>query len=194
MRSIIAAAGFALVAMTAGIAPASAATWSCNGPAYVCGSSSSHSKAFKKASYEKGSYHRASKSRVAYRPSKARYAYKSSRVRYAEAPARRHRSSGSSYGGGSSGGMASYYWQGQQTASGARFNPDGLTAAHRSLPFGTRVRVTNRSNGQSVIVTINDRGPFVGGRVIDLSRGAARAINMTGAGVAAVSLEVLGRS
>jgi rare lipoprotein A len=90
--------------------------------------------------------------------------------------------------------MASYYWQGQQTASGARFNPDGLTAAHRSLPFGTRVRVTNQSNGQSVVVTINDRGPFVGGRVIDLSRGAARAINMTGAGVARVSLEVLGRS
>ena len=89
--------------------------------------------------------------------------------------------------------MASYYWEGQQTASGARFNPDGLTAAHRSLPFGTRVRVTNQSNGQSVIVTINDRGPFVGGRVIDLSRGAARAINMTGAGVARVSLEVLGR-
>ena len=69
-----------------------------------------------------------------------------------------------------------------------------MTAAHRSLPFGTRVRVTNRSNGRSVVVTINDRGPFIGGRIIDLSRGAAQAISMTGAGVASVSLEVLGRS
>jgi rare lipoprotein A len=89
--------------------------------------------------------------------------------------------------------MASYYYEGQKTASGARFNPNGLTAAHRSLPFGTRVRVTNRANGRSVVVTINDRGPFIRGRIIDLSRGAAQAINMTGAGVARVSLEVLGR-
>jgi rare lipoprotein A len=95
--------------------------------------------------------------------------------------------------GGGYSGMASYYWQGQRTASGARFNPNGLTAAHRTLPFGTRVRVTNRSNGRSVIVTINDRGPFIRGRIIDLSRGAAQAISMTGAGVARVSLEVLGR-
>lgn len=115
--------------------------------------------------------------------------HKASYQKKAHVPARKH------VGGGSaSGGMASYYWQGQQTASGARFNPEGMTAAHRTLPFGTRVRVTNQSNGQSVVVTINDRGPFVGGRVIDLSRGAARKINMTGAGVARVSLEVLGRS
>jgi rare lipoprotein A len=90
--------------------------------------------------------------------------------------------------------MASYYWQGQMTASGARFNPGALTAAHRSLPFGTRVRVTNHSNGRSVVVTINDRGPFIGGRIIDLSRAAAQAISMTGAGVTRVSLEVMGRS
>jgi len=69
-----------------------------------------------------------------------------------------------------------------------------MTAAHRTLPFGTRVHVTNHSNGRSVVVTINDRGPFVGGRIIDLSRGAAQAISMTGAGVANVSLEILGRS
>jgi len=69
-----------------------------------------------------------------------------------------------------------------------------MTAAHRTLPFGTRVRVTNHSNGRSVVVTFNDRGPFVGGRIIDLSRGAAQAISMTGAGVANVSLEILGRS
>ena len=92
-------------------------------------------------------------------------------------------------------GMASYYGteSGSQTASGARFVPSAMTAAHRTLPFGTKVRVTNKSNGRSVIVTINDRGPFVGGRVIDLSTGAAGAIGMLGAGVAPVSLEVLGK-
>ncbi|MFN0217826.1 MAG: septal ring lytic transglycosylase RlpA family protein [Hyphomicrobium sp.] len=94
---------------------------------------------------------------------------------------------------GGTSGKASYYWQGTRTASGARFNPGGLTAAHRTLPFGTRVLVTNRVNGKSVVVTINDRGPFVGGRIIDLSRGAAQAISMTGMGVAPVSISVLGR-
>jgi rare lipoprotein A (peptidoglycan hydrolase) len=93
-------------------------------------------------------------------------------------------------------GMASYYGNesGSQTASGARFNAAGMTAAHRTLPFGTKVRVTNKSNGRSVVVTINDRGPFVGGRIIDLSTGAAGVIGMMGAGVAPVSLEVLGKS
>ncbi|MCK5090469.1 MAG: septal ring lytic transglycosylase RlpA family protein [Hyphomicrobiaceae bacterium] len=99
---------------------------------------------------------------------------------------------GSTGAGRSAGsGIASYYWQGQQTASGARFNPSAMTAAHRSLPFGTKVRVTNRRNGRSVVVTINDRGPFIRGRVIDLSRGAAQVIGMTGAGLAPVSLDVL---
>ncbi len=95
--------------------------------------------------------------------------------------------------GSAGSGIASYYWQGQRTASGAYFNPDGPTAAHRTLPFGTRVRVTNVSNGRSVNVTINDRGPFIAGRVIDLSRGAASVIGMTGQGLARVSVEVLGR-
>jgi rare lipoprotein A len=92
-------------------------------------------------------------------------------------------------------GMASYYGteSGSQTASGAHFVPSAMTAAHRSLPFGTKVLVTNKSNGRSVVVTINDRGPFVGGRIIDLSTGAAGAIGMLGAGVAPVSLEVLGK-
>jgi rare lipoprotein A len=92
-------------------------------------------------------------------------------------------------------GMASYYGNesGSQTASGARFIASAMTAAHRSLPFGTKVLVTNKSNGRSVVVTINDRGPFVGGRIIDLSTGAAGAIGMLGAGVAPVSLEVLGK-
>ena len=77
--------------------------------------------------------------------------------------------------------IASYYGQelaGRRTASGERFNPSAMTAAHRTLRFGTRVRVTNSHNGRSVIVRINDRGPFVKGRSIDLSSGAARAIGM----------------
>ncbi len=75
---------------------------------------------------------------------------------------------------------ASWYGSGHRTANGERFNPNGLTAAHRSLPFGTRVRVTNPANGRSVVVRINDRGPFIRGRQIDLSRGSARAIGMGG--------------
>lgn len=88
-------------------------------------------------------------------------------------------------------GVASYYWQGQSTASGERFNPGDLTAAHRSLPFGTKVRVTNLRNGRSVVVRINDRGPFVRGRIIDVSRAAAKQLGFTGNGVTKVSLAVL---
>jgi rare lipoprotein A (peptidoglycan hydrolase) len=90
---------------------------------------------------------------------------------------------------GSSHGMASYYWQPQRVASGGMFNPNALTAAHRTYPFGTRVRVTNVRNGLSVVVTINDRGPFVRGRIIDLSLAAAKAIQMTRSGVAPVTVE-----
>jgi rare lipoprotein A len=93
-------------------------------------------------------------------------------------------------------GIASFYgreFAGRPTATGERFNPEAMTAAHRSLPFGTRVRVTNTRNGRSVVVRINDRGPFIRGRVIDLSTGAARAIGMINSGVAPVRIEVLGR-
>lgn len=79
--------------------------------------------------------------------------------------------------------VSSYYWQGRHTASGEPFNPHGLTAAHRTLPFGTRVTVSNPRTGQSVTVTINDRGPFVRGVNLDLSLGAAQAIGMRGTGV-----------
>ena len=96
-------------------------------------------------------------------------------------------------GSGGSVGMASYYWQGQRVASGGWFNPNAMTAAHKTLPFGTRVRVTHMGNGRSVDVTINDRGPFVGGRILDLSRAAASAISMTGQGVAKIRMHVLGR-
>ena len=91
---------------------------------------------------------------------------------------------------------ASFYsWDfaGKLTANGERFNPRAMTAASRTLPFGTMVRVTNRANGRSVVVRINDRGPFIAGRSIDLSLGAAGAIGMIGSGVAGVDIVVLGR-
>src|SRR5437764_15401651 len=92
---------------------------------------------------------------------------------------------------GSQTGTASVYGNGDghagsRTASGGRLNPGALTAAHRSLPFGTKVRVTNKKNGRSVVVTINDRGPFVRGRVIDVTPAAARALGFSG--LAPVSL------
>jgi rare lipoprotein A len=88
-------------------------------------------------------------------------------------------------------GMASYYGSesGSRTASGQRFNQNAMTAAHRSLPFGTKLRVTH--GGRSVVVTVNDRGPFIRGRVLDLSTGAARAVGLTGAGVGRVTAEVV---
>lgn len=79
-------------------------------------------------------------------------------------------------------GKASFYSSGTRTASGRRFNPFGLTAAHRKLPFGTRIHVVNQRTGRAVEVTINDRGPFVRGRVLDLSLGAARIIGISGVG------------
>ena len=90
-------------------------------------------------------------------------------------------------------GYASFYNEPQMTASGERFDRHKLTAAHRTLPFGTLVRVTNTRNGKSVIVRINDRGPYSGKRIIDLSEAAARQLDMIDAGVAPVELEVLGK-
>lgn len=93
-------------------------------------------------------------------------------------------------------GIASWYgpgFHGRRTANGERFDQGAMTAAHRSLPFGTRVRVTNLRNGRSIIVRINDRGPYVGGRIIDLSAAAARALKMVRSGIAPVRIEVLGR-
>lgn len=89
-------------------------------------------------------------------------------------------------------GLASWYKMGTRTASGERYDPMGITAAHPSLPFDTKVRVTNSRSGDSVVVRINDRGPFSGDRIIDLSQGAAQAINLVKAGVAQVKIEVLG--
>jgi rare lipoprotein A len=85
-------------------------------------------------------------------------------------------------------GNAAYY-HGRRAASGERISASEFTAAHRTLPFGTQVRVTNLANGRSVIVRINDRGPFGRGRIIDVSRAAARELGMIGSGVAKVRLE-----
>jgi rare lipoprotein A len=94
----------------------------------------------------------------------------------------------------SQGGMASYYhdrFHGRRTASGVRYNKNSLSAAHKTLPLGTQVRVTDARSGKSVVVRINDRGPYARGRVIDLSRAAAQEIGLTHKGVTRVKLEVL---
>jgi len=90
-------------------------------------------------------------------------------------------------------GTASYYKHGQFVASGGRFNPGAMTAAHPTLPFGTRVRVTHLASGRTVEVRINDRGPFIAGRILDLSKAAADFIGLTASGVARVSMTILGR-
>lgn len=90
-------------------------------------------------------------------------------------------------------GMASWYggrWHGRKTANGERFDQNSMTAAHRRLPFNTRVRVTNLRTGQSAVVRINNRGPYIRGRVIDVSRAAAQKIGIHRGGVGRVKLEV----
>lgn len=167
MRSVALLAA-ALVATTlvlpAGPANALESCW----PACVFGSSNSTASRSSASNSERSSAARKSKSDQGY-------------------------SGGNWFSGGGTTGTASYYWQPQQLASGGQFNPNALTAAHKTLPFGTRVRVTNIGNGRSVDVTINDRGPYVGGRIIDLSKAAAGSINMQGQGLAQVRMEVIGR-
>lgn len=91
-------------------------------------------------------------------------------------------------------GQGSYYadkFRGRPTASGTPYRPSKLTAAHNTLPFGTKIRVTNTRTGRSVKVTVNDRGPHVKGRIVDLSKKAARKIGLVDAGVAPVQLKVV---
>lgn len=88
-------------------------------------------------------------------------------------------------------GLAAYYSHNGLVASGGQFNPSGFTAAHRTLPFGTRVEVTDPTSGRSVIVVINDRGPFGRGRVIDLSLAAAHALKMIGRGIIYIHADIL---
>ena len=87
---------------------------------------------------------------------------------------------------------ASYYHEGQKTANGETFNPNAMTAAHKTLPFNSRVKVTNPKTGQSVIVRINDRGPYISGRCLDLSRAAFASIAPLSAGAVTVNWEVVG--
>jgi len=91
----------------------------------------------------------------------------------------------------SGGGVASFYTEDGKTASGEKYDPHELTAAHPTLPFGTRLRVTNTTTGKSVTVRVNDRGPYVHGRVVDVSYSAAQALGMVNSGVANVKLDVL---
>jgi rare lipoprotein A len=93
---------------------------------------------------------------------------------------------------GQSGIASVYAYRGEKTANGEFVQPGHLTAAHRTLPFGTKVRVNNKRNGRSVVVRINDRGPFIRGRVIDLTPSGARALGFSG--LAPVTLDVIGRS
>jgi rare lipoprotein A len=88
-------------------------------------------------------------------------------------------------------GIASFYTEGTQTANGEKFNTNELTAAHPTLPFGTKLQVTNVATGRSVTVRINDRGPYVAGRVVDVSYAAADALGMVGGGLAKVKLDVV---
>jgi rare lipoprotein A len=92
---------------------------------------------------------------------------------------------------GKGGGVASFYTEGNSTASGEKFDPTELTAAHPSLPFGTKLRVTNTATGKSVTVRVNDRGPYVPGRVVDVSYSAAQALGMVHSGTANVKLDVV---
>jgi len=94
----------------------------------------------------------------------------------------------------SSDGVASFYTEDEWTASGEKFNTHAMTAAHPTLPFGTRLRVTNVTNGRSVVVRINDRGPYVPGRVVDLSESAAESLRMVERGIVKVKLEVVQKS
>src|SRR5216684_1151930 len=88
-------------------------------------------------------------------------------------------------------GLASFYTEGTQTANGEKFDTHELTAAHRTLPFGTRLRVTSVATGRSVTVRVNDRGPFIPGRVVDVSYSAAQTLGMVGGGIAKVKLDVV---
>jgi rare lipoprotein A len=197
MRFFISAASAATVALIATVTTASADSWADNTTYRNSGWSGSTPDVRRRASVSRDDEDSS--------PRRAASHQRRSRVARAdddERPQRRSRSKHNqsehhnvSVGGsgGGSVGVASYYWQPQRVASGGWFNPNAMTAAHKTLPFGTRVKVTHLGNGRSVTVTINDRGPYVGGRIIDLSRAAASAINMTGQGVARIRMTVLGR-
>jgi rare lipoprotein A len=130
--------------------------------------------------------------RVVRRASIVRRAALASRKRVARATAKPAASKPAASTRDAAQGLASYYrFHGRRTASGEKFDSNELTAAHRTLPFGTRLRVTNVATGRSVMVRVNDRGPFIPGRVVDVSHSAAEALGMTQQGVAKVKLDVV---
>jgi rare lipoprotein A len=197
MRTLVYSAMAVATLGLADLSPAAAAShWECMGPAVACSGSARPHRAATNTRARGRTYANRGEGRGERRVASGRtdrVATRTERTRNTEAAG----FSRAAYAGGSShSGMASYYGSesGSRTASGARFNPGAMTAAHRTLPFGTKVRVTNKRNGRSVVVTINDRGPFIRGRIIDLSSGAAGVIGMRSSGVAPVSVEVLGRS
>ncbi len=199
MRTVMFATLAVIAAALFNVQQASAASWTCTGPAYVCGGDEGSVAASKPAKAKSYASKKTSKATASYDDEKpARKASKTKKVAKAvassdDAPVRKGGKKSYSGGGSDFSGKASYYWQPQKLASGGWFNPNAMTAAHKTLPFGTKVRVTNQNNGQSVVVTINDRGPYIAGRVIDLSSAAAGAINMKGSGVVPVNVAVLGR-
>lgn len=174
MRKLITGLFVAGVSFGAVETQAAQKSWQCMGPAFVCGNAATKSNlgADVPKQVSKKAY---GKKYSAKKPAKTSY----QKVAHSR---------------GAMTGKASYYWQPQRVASGGWFNPNAMTAAHKTLPFGTKVRVTNHHNGRSVVVKINDRGPYVKGRIIDLSKAAAHSIGMQNAGVVSVSLEVLGKS
>jgi rare lipoprotein A len=201
MKSFIAAAMAVAMIGILDARPASAAreSWRvpCNGPEVVCGevkrSATANVSDVQKPKKVKKTASKAKKTASkAKKPAKVAKSYDNDYV----APKKKKKSYSANSGGGSSyslSGKASYYWQPQRVASGGWFNPNAMTAAHKTLPFGTRVRVTNQNNGKSVTVVINDRGPYIAGRIIDLSKAAAYAISMQGSGVVPVKVAVLGK-
>ena len=191
MRTIVVAL-VAFLTFGAFTAQAAKAGWTCSGPSYACNGNAYKTvkkRSYKKRSYSsKKSYSKKSYAKKSYKKSKKKYAKKSYKKSAKKKTAKK------SYGkstGRQLSGKASYYWQPQKVASGGWFNPNAMTAAHKTLPFGTRVRVTNKRNGRSVVVRINDRGPYIKGRIIDLSKAAAHKIGMQKAGVVPVSVTVL---
>lgn len=188
MRKLI--TGLFVAAVSFGVVEAQAAqqAWNCIGAAYVCGGASKSKLGTNTPKQPSASYSTKKKTKKYSAKSygKKTYSKKSKKSGSSKAA---YRSTGHSMTG-----KASYYWQPQRVASGGWFNPNAMTAAHKTLPFGTRVRVTNHHNGRSVVVKINDRGPYVKGRIIDLSKAAAHSIGMQNAGVVPVSIVVLGKS
>jgi rare lipoprotein A len=209
VKSTVAAATLGLMA----VVPAKAAThWECMGSYVACGSSGAYGASSRNYRSQGRIYADRADRRLSRRASSPRLTAERTEprkpVRVAKAetagtrvsassesanppPARAEKPVRVAGGGKTQSGMASYYGteSGSRTASGARYNPSAMTAAHRTLPFGTKVRVTNKRNGRSVVVRINDRGPFVRGRVIDVTPHAAGVLGFSG--LTPVSLEVV---